>query len=83
MLDNSEWGPRAWQRMESIIAEIPCESCRVDGRALLDAMHDLVNLRLNKRAHKQADFLKVADAYSEAAKILRAYSEQLRCPKAR
>lgn len=81
--DSSEWGPQIWKKLDLVLEEIPCESCKIDGKVLLDALHDLINVKLNKRVHSPNDFVRVADFYTEAAKVVRAYAESVRCPKAR
>ena len=42
-------GQNAWKKLESVVKEIPCESCRDDGLKRLSGMHDMVNLGLGEQ----------------------------------
>ena len=41
-------GSNAWEKLESIIEEIPCDSCREDGKSDLSGMHDITNLSIGE-----------------------------------
>lgn len=41
-------GSKVWSELHRIVENIPCGSCSVEGQSLLNAMHDIINLRLGK-----------------------------------
>jgi hypothetical protein len=43
-----EDGQNAWKKIDSVIDEIPCESCRLDGKKVISAAHDVVNITIGE-----------------------------------
>lgn len=41
-------GKNAWRKLESVVDEIPCDTCKKDGKLVLNAAHDVVNLTIGE-----------------------------------
>ena len=67
-------GKNAWKKLESVVNEIPCETCRDDGKLLLSGAHDVVNITIGETVNAYnpknlKNFTKrVNDAYNTCVK---------------
>ena len=60
-------GSSWWKAFEGIVAAINCSHCREGAEALLMAMHDVVNYKLEKAIFNQENLRMVAEYYQMAA----------------
>lgn len=59
------WGKYYWGALHSTIEKIPCSICRNEASEMMKAMHDTVNLRLEKPLYDKDNLKKWLDKYSE------------------
>lgn len=59
------WGPYYWKSLSSTVARIPCGLCRGEAIEMVSAMHDVVNFKLEKKLHDEANLRKWIDKYAE------------------
>lgn len=64
-------GQNGWLKLESVINEIPCDSCKNDGMKVLSAAHDVVNLTIGEtnRAYDAKNLLKFKERVDKALEV--------------
>lgn len=63
-------GKNAWKKIDSVIDEIPCDSCKQDGKKIISAAHDVVNITIGetKEAYDPRNLMRFAKRVNAAVK---------------
>ena len=67
----NEWGPRVWKILEGTMDMIPCGNCRMEGRLMLDGLHDMVNVAKGEEPERPKALCELADQVQRFAKVSR------------
>lgn len=63
-------GSNAWGKIDSVIDEIPCDTCKIDGKKVISAAHDVVNITIgeNTEAYDPKNLLRFQKRVNAAVK---------------
>lgn len=51
-----DFGPFYWKAIHSLVGEVPCPSCREEGKSLFIFAHDVINFKLGKPIFSPENF---------------------------